>query len=179
MMQWSKQPHVHTQRQIHSSLCSLFIIMLTRRVSLGRRHRGSLLFHKGRPISAKSVCASLLIPHHSCIVWLQAILKSLICGIYWKCGNSASEALLPGGFFPWTTRKSLKGKLSKDGESETERGRAALSCSRLQSSSNIERKMPGTKNWCRLYFIFVVTKRSMLLSLKQVHASPWTTGAHQ
>lgn len=53
-------------------------------VSLCRRHRGSLLFHKGRPISAKSVCALLLIPHHSCIVWLPGIQKSLIYRIHWK-----------------------------------------------------------------------------------------------
>lgn len=93
--------------------------MLTLRVSLGRRQRGSLLFHKGRLISAKSVCASLLIPHHSCIVWLPGIRKSLISGIDWKCGKSVSEALSPGDSLARAAGKS-EGKAEQRWERETE-----------------------------------------------------------
>lgn len=92
-----------------SFLSSLFIIMLTLRVSLGRRQWSSLLFHKGRQISAKSVCATLLIPHHSCIVCLPGIRKSLMSGIWWKCGKSVSEAFSLGDPFP-ETRENPKGK---------------------------------------------------------------------
>lgn len=133
--------HTHTHRFPLFSPHSLFIIMLTLRVSLGRRQRDSLLFHKGRLISAKSVCASLLIPHHSRIVWLPGIRKSLISGIYWKCGKSVSEALPLGDSLP-ELRESLKGKLSKDGEGD--RGRLYFVPSsrglQSQSCSNIERK---------------------------------------
>lgn len=107
-MFWCGHRHKRTDTHtlIPSFLSSLFIIMLTLRVSLGRRQRGSLLFHKGRLISAKSVCASLLIPHHSCIVWLPGIRKSLISGIYQKCGKSASEALSLGDSLPELRGKS-------------------------------------------------------------------------
>ena len=116
MMFWCGLTHTNTY--IHadthtlnpSFLSSLFIIMLTLRVSLGRRQRGSLLFHKGRLISAKSVCASLLIPHHSCIVRLPGIRKSLISGIDWKCGKSASEAPSPGDSSPRAAGKVWRGK---------------------------------------------------------------------
>lgn len=122
-------PHSHTLLLIClSSPHSLFIIMLTLRVSLCRRQWGSLLFHKGRLISAKSVCASLRNPHHSCIVWLPGIRKSLISGICWKCGKSVSEAL-PLGDSLAALRESLKGKLSKDGDGD--RKRKALLCSEL------------------------------------------------
>lgn len=116
--------HTHTHTSARLSLFSphsLFIIMLTLRVSLCRRQCGSLLFHKGRLISAKSVCASLRNPHHSCIVWLPGIRKSLISGIYWKCGKSVSEAL------PLGDSKPSCGKVWRESwakmETETERGR--------------------------------------------------------
>lgn len=122
-----KNTHIHTHPHTYTR-SSLFIIMLTLHVSPGRRQRGSLLFHKGRLISAKSVCASLLIPHHFCIVWHPGIWKSLISGIYWKCGKSASEALSLGDSLPMI-RGSLKGKLSKDGGGD--RKRKALLCFKL------------------------------------------------
>lgn len=104
-------------------LSSLFIIMLTLRVSLGRRQRSSLLFHKGRQISAKSVCATLFTLHHSCIVCLPGIWKSRISGICWKCGKSVSEAFSPGVSFP-ELRENPKAKLSKDGEGDRKTARA-------------------------------------------------------
>lgn len=60
--------------------------------ALGRRKRGSLLFCEGRLISAKSVCASLLIPHHFSIVWLREIPKSPYSGIGWKSRKSERAA---------------------------------------------------------------------------------------
>ena len=108
--------------RIPSLLSSLFIIMLTLRVSLGRRQRGSLLFHKGRLISAKSVCASLLTPHHSCIVWLPGIReKSLISGIPLETCEIHEWSRLPGGFLTPKCRESLEGELSKDEEGDGER----------------------------------------------------------
>lgn len=61
-------------------------------VALGRRKRSSLLFCEGRLISAKSVCASLLIPHHFSIVWLREIPKSPYSGISWKSRKSERAA---------------------------------------------------------------------------------------
>lgn len=65
--------HTHTNSLFFSPPHSLFIIMLTLLVLRGRRQRDSLLFHEGRLISAKSVYAPHLIPHHSHIVWLPGI----------------------------------------------------------------------------------------------------------
>lgn len=78
MMFWFGLTQAHTDTCIHTHTDSLFphslfIIMLTLLVLHGRRQRSSLLFHEGRLISAKSVCAPLLIPHHSRIVWLPGI----------------------------------------------------------------------------------------------------------
>lgn len=185
--------HIHPRKHTHmhtlnpSFLSSLFIIMLTLRVSLGRRQRGSLLFHKGRLISAKSVCASLLIPHHSCIVWLPGIRKSLISGIDWKCGKSASEAPSPGGFLTPSCGRGLKGESRAKTERETERGRLCSAPSswglQSQSCSNIERKAPGP-SWVwflRRYFMSLKAgwKQRLAISLKEACVSPWTTRAHQ
>lgn len=95
-------------------------------------------------ISAKSLCASFLIPHQGCIVWFPPIWKSFITGIHWKCGKSVSEALSLGGDSLPALRESLSGSARAKMEMETNRGRLYFPQSlwglQSQSCSNIERK---------------------------------------
>lgn len=130
---------------------SLFIIMLTLLVLRGRRQRDSLLFHEGRLISAKSVCAPLLIPHHSRIVWLPGISEISHLPNLLEMWEICERSPPPWGI-PHPSCRKLCGESWAKMEKETERGRLYFVPSswglQSQSCSNIGRKMPGQARFC-------------------------------
>lgn len=151
------QAHIHSHR--FHFLSSLFIIMLTVRVSRSRRRRDSLSFHKGLADLIQS--CGCLAPHSTLFLYFLAPRNQKISYLWdlLEMWNPWVKSSPQGDCLPWAAGKSEEESWAKM-EKETARGRLySLPSSwglQSQSCSNIERKSPAKLGLVRQLLAVIV-----------------------